>query len=291
MSFQIPEYSNRQKFQTGLAGIKRIFANPCDTPLTIYLELAAPAAGRLVIGLVSFGMTDLIRAYFRPRGLRGGRHMGRGRRGRRGGGGIPDSAELVAKLIPGYGAAKARVTTDGVKFLWRIDTVIQAGLFKLLIYNLFKDFIADSTTSILEFEAENCDVGGAALREGTGNGGAAVGEQGFIVQNSVYRRGLVTTSPGGFAWSAGIGQVVLANTIQVAPTAAGPSVIRMGIRYVKGGQTRTDWGEAVSVAPGDRRAAFAVTTLNGPTSCSFILDRQTAQAGTGVEASAFCGVF
>jgi hypothetical protein len=268
----------------GLRAIRRIVANPCDTPFTVYLELGKEPAKNLIIGLLSFGMADLIRAYFRPRGLRSGRHMGRGRKGRRRGGGIPDSAELVAKLIPGYGAAKGRRVGDGVKFLWIIDTKVQAGLYYLLIYNLTKDFLSDWGTNIIEFEAENCDKQSAYLAYGPG-GANFPGGGGLFFNNTQYVRGPATTGLNSYnPGFNGVTQAVVTNTVRSPPTALSTFNIRLGLTV--GGQT--DWGGWVAVPPGKTVSMVHARTYNGAQTVSTSFEATGVGTIQAVSGEFFC---
>src|SRR3546814_4056708 len=54
--------------------IVNFIINSCSYPIVVYVETAKPAVGNLVLSLLAFGMDDIIRGYFKPKGLQSGRH-------------------------------------------------------------------------------------------------------------------------------------------------------------------------------------------------------------------------
>jgi hypothetical protein len=267
-------YNDRENLRRGFLVVRRIWANPCDTPLIVFAELAAPAAGRLVIGLLAFGMLDLVRAYFRPKGLRSGRHLGRGRKGRRRGGGIPDTPELVAKLLPGYQTAKNAQWSDGTKYLWIIDTRIQAFLYYVLIFNLGKDFIAESATSIIKFEAKNCDQTASAYVSGPGNGQAGPEPQGIIMGTTEYQRGAISVGQASIGVNAGVADAVLANRVKCPVTSPIGGRIRVGIAWPTGTLDRVKWGSWRYYVPGRTVTCMASRTEYGAGSFVWYVQRE-----------------
>lgn len=137
--------------------------HPCQAPWQVYVELALIPAGKAILQLVEPSLLDIVRAYFRPKGLRKGRHGRHGRRrGRRGG--IPDTSELIGHHLPGYNATSMRHVSDGVKFLWLVDGVIQRVFWYWLIADVTLDFFYNWTSAIQKSEyCKYQDQGGAAI--------------------------------------------------------------------------------------------------------------------------------
>lgn len=161
--------------------ILRYIEDPCEgAPWLLYLELALPPLGTALLTWFSFGLDDIIRGYFRPRGLRTGRH---GRGGRRGGkprgrlgraiSRIPglgdDVGNFIGNRLPGATEAKGRHVSQGVKQLWIVDNFLQRALFWWLVADLVTDFLYD-WTSLLQ-QSEYCKRTHAATLYATGTGG------------------------------------------------------------------------------------------------------------------------
>jgi len=142
----------------GFNGIVYLLENRCEDPWTVYLELAFPALGKAIITLLSFGMDDVIRGYFRPsKGLRGLRHGRKGRKGGRPRGGIPEIGEMIGEKLPGRETFKQRTVSQGVKYLWVIDGIIQRGLWYWLVFDILNTFFYDWASAIFESNAgEDC---------------------------------------------------------------------------------------------------------------------------------------
>lgn len=136
------------------------FEDDCVPPWTVYVETALPAAGEAVLQLVTPSLTDVIRAYFRPKGLRFGGHIRKIRR-RRGKRWLPeDTSELIGKHIPGYEEHRARRVTNGVKFMWEIDGVLQRLFWYWLVADVSLDFFYNWTSAIMRSDVCATDYAG-----------------------------------------------------------------------------------------------------------------------------------
>lgn len=130
--------------------------NGCDTDLILYFETGATATGKLIFSLLTFGLEDIVRGVFRPRGLRTKRHGRRGRKGQRGAAAIPELAETVAQGIPGQEHLPSRKITQGVKNYWRFDGFGQRLLYYFMIIDLVEDFWMDWYTAIIKSPDADC---------------------------------------------------------------------------------------------------------------------------------------
>lgn len=184
-------YNRTSNFKRGLLAVRRLVSNPCDRPFIVYAELLAQPTGVAIIQFFSFGMLDLIRSYFRPKIGRSGRKIRGGRRGRRGGGGIPEPSDVIAKRIPGYERYKNRRVSQGVKVLWRIDGVLQRFALWFLIADIVNTWTVSSASIIFQADQEDCDTAGAGYWEGENGGSPTIQWQGFGSMPTVYARNVV----------------------------------------------------------------------------------------------------
>lgn len=122
----------------------------CQAPWYIYIETLKPAALEAFIVLISFGWADVLRGALRPKGL--GRRTGKrkGRWNRR----LPQFPEVgntIGKALP-FGEQLEDFVKwgSGSRFLWRIDNLMQAGLFWWLVADVAEDFAFNWTSLLYE---------------------------------------------------------------------------------------------------------------------------------------------
>lgn len=142
----MPNYVEKKVDQ--VQSIVKFFEDPCQAPWSVYFELALAPAGHVVIELLSFGLDDVVRGYFRPKGL-----YRRGRTGRLASKlgkyfEIPEIGEMIGSHLPGAETIKARKISSGVRFLWLVDGVLQRILFWWMIADLLTDFLYEWTSAI-----------------------------------------------------------------------------------------------------------------------------------------------
>ena len=131
------------------------WSRPCDAPWYIYVETLKPALLTAFITLITFGWDDVARGYLRPRGL--GRRTGK-RKGkfRSKVPAFPELGEMIGEHLPGSDAAKGAKWSDGLKTMWRIDTIVQKFLFYWLVADVTID-LAYNFTSVL-YETRWCSA-------------------------------------------------------------------------------------------------------------------------------------
>ncbi len=169
--------------------VVRFLEDPCDAPWMVYIETAIPPAGRLLLAWFSFGLDDVLRGFFRPKGLRSGRH---GRRGRRGGvrpgrltrlaRNIPglgdDVGNFIGKRLPGAERARGRQVSQGVKSLWIIDNRLQRLLLWWFVADIVSTFLYEWASALQR--SEFCQKSMEETTIATGTGGAAAAIQGWV---------------------------------------------------------------------------------------------------------------
>ncbi len=120
----------------------------CDAPWYIYVETMKPAALAALITLLTFGMDDVFRGFFRPKGLAGrrtGKRKGKWARARPK---FPEVGEVLGSHIPGADEVKGKRWSALGKTLWRVDTVMQQALFWWMVIDVAEEF-AFAWTSLL----------------------------------------------------------------------------------------------------------------------------------------------
>jgi len=129
------------------------WSEPCEAPWYIYVQLAKPVALTAFLALLEFGWGDVARGYFRPKGL--GRRTGK-RKGKRNHRlpAFPEIGNTLGKQLPGADQASGLKWGACGRFLWRIDTALQAGLFGWLIADITSE--AAYNFSSLLYETRWC---------------------------------------------------------------------------------------------------------------------------------------
>ncbi len=145
---RLPEYIDDQLDKVNF--VIDSWSEPCEAPWYIYVETAKPALLCVFITLISFGWGDVLRGFLKPGDT--GKRRGRKHRPRkpwlrpR----FPEIGNLLGSMIPGSGEAKRANWSSASFFLWRIDDVLQAGLFWWLVADVTLDFAFDWTSLLYD---------------------------------------------------------------------------------------------------------------------------------------------
>lgn len=181
----------RPSFGDKVNGIVRFIEDPCEAPWIVYLELAKEPLKNAILTWFTFGLADVMRGAFRPKGVRGRRHgRGRGKGGARAGKigralsrvpGIGDDVgNFIGKRLPGAHGLNQRHVSQGVKNMWFIDGVLQRGLWWWLVIGMTTDFLYE-WTSLLQ-QSEFCKRTAQRGLYASGVTGGALAIQGWIAQ-------------------------------------------------------------------------------------------------------------
>jgi hypothetical protein len=122
--------------------------DPCAAPWTVYLELARAPAREALMSLMTFGLDDIFRGFFRPKGIYRRARTGRRRRGPRGVGLIPELGEMIGANLPGAEKMQGRAFGSATKFFWQLDGVLQRALFWWMVVDVATDFLYDWSSLI-----------------------------------------------------------------------------------------------------------------------------------------------
>ncbi|KKL76221.1 hypothetical protein LCGC14_2047060 [marine sediment metagenome] len=122
----------------------------CDAPWYIYVETLKPALLKAFITLITFGWDDVLRGYFRPRGLykrrtakRKGKWAHRLPR-------FPEIGNTLGHHLPGASEVKGTKWSTLGKTLWRIDGAMEQIRFYWLVASIVEDLAFDWTSLLYE---------------------------------------------------------------------------------------------------------------------------------------------
>lgn len=150
-----------QKLIKTANNVVRLVANPCDVPLTVYAKTALPAAGTAMLTYMSFGISDVLRGYARPKLAKGGKRYRKkqGRRVKVGGKWvylqIPEAGELIGKKLRGADFNPSRIAGAGESALWIMDGVAQRALWFLMVADIINDFAYEWTSSLIPYVCDD----------------------------------------------------------------------------------------------------------------------------------------
>lgn len=139
--------------------------NGCRTPFMLMIDCAQEPAGEAAMALLDFGFDDILRSFFRPKGLRSGRH-GRKRRGKKRFSGVPEISDMMASRIDGLEEFRGRSMQQGTKMLWIIDNWAQRAIWEVAIIDITATFLYKSMLGILKLKATHCAIPGRICCEG-----------------------------------------------------------------------------------------------------------------------------
>ncbi len=122
--------------------VVRMWMNPCDAPLVVYIETMWPAALEAAITAVDFGLADIARCVFRPWGLMK-TPGGRGRRKKR-----PKLIRRIMRKLPLLRLIQDRKIGRNLKWMWIFDTKLQYILLWMLIIDVVSEFLYRWTSGL-----------------------------------------------------------------------------------------------------------------------------------------------
>ncbi len=145
--------------------IAHFFEDPCHAPWTVYVELAAEAAGELALAFIEPTPADVLRFYVKPRGARSAGRFGGYIGGEETEEGIqllPDINEVVGTRLPFSEWIGESLVHDKLAFFWALDGILERLLWYYLLAEMAEDFLFNWTTLINRSEYCSIDMGGSA---------------------------------------------------------------------------------------------------------------------------------
>ena len=255
---------NTPSFIEKVGFIRKWWSIKCETPWIIYFETGGKALKNAMLTLLSFGMDDVLRGYFRPKDTRTGRH-GKKRRKRRKGGkeAMPELGEKIGQNLPGHEEIKGRKTSDGIKHLWEIDGKIQRALYYWMIADLVTDFAYDWLSGIMKDPASNCALLARGYAEASNvpiNGR----DQWIAIPHGITRYEKWPVDMNSQLISLGSGKFHIVHKANIFNDSFDPAVVQIAV--VQGGETWNFVGvsDRKEMGPFTKGDFIAEATLDGP---------------------------
>lgn len=237
--------------------------NFCDGPAYVYMEAARRPAFDLAIGLMSFGLGDVVRSLFKPKGLRSARHGRKGRKGGKRGVGLPEIPDLVADRIPAVQQLQARKIDDGLKYLWIVDEVFQRAAWTVGLWSMVNDFFYDSFLGVITDDAAQCDFKVTAMRQN-----AQIQKIGVLRWQALplpfvkYVRGPIGTTSGYF--NVGPGKWLVVMAADIVNLGATREDCQIRLRFDDASGTSYATHDLENLDPGFPRQQIVSDIRNGP---------------------------
>lgn len=128
----------------------------CDVPLTVYVQFAKAPTEEVVLALVLLDLKDIVKEFFRPAGLRSGRHGRKGSRGKRPNIDLLDPSEMFAKNVPGYAEYRGRPFGSPTFWAFEITDVIDRVAWSFFCLDAVTDIGYGTLLGIITFDTSVC---------------------------------------------------------------------------------------------------------------------------------------
>lgn len=160
--------------------IRFLIENPCGASPWIYLETLLPTIGLAVIDLLSFGLSDVLIGYARPKIRRGWNRFDRGKSTTRKGGRdglkrssrgfeIPEIGNEIGKHLPGSKFVQSLTDNKLGHLFWLPIDIAERGLYWWMVFDLIKDGIYNWSSEIYKAQC-TMGAGGPGFISGRGVG-------------------------------------------------------------------------------------------------------------------------
>lgn len=214
----IPKFIHQIQF------IKFYVFNACDAPFMLYMETARPITGEIAVALLQFDFVQFVKTLFKPKWLRRGGHTRFKGRNKKGRGGIPETADMLAELIDPDGDIRPRYYPAGVQVLVEFGEHLERAFWTVFLIEIIEGLFINTIIGVIESDKSNCgDVTKCLRTAGYGTvGGAgspfkAIGAGDLIYINQA-------SSPTGFSVRPLIGKCALVFSMGIVALNDGMSV-------------------------------------------------------------------
>lgn len=136
--------------------VKTYYVSGCSQSLALYAEYAVPIAKETVIALTTLSITDMVKEFFRPAGLRDSRHGRKGRRTRGPDGGIPDGNELVARKVRSAVAYPGLTYSTPAGIFYVVDDIDDRIANTVFMVELLNDVIYGTLFAVIDVDRTQC---------------------------------------------------------------------------------------------------------------------------------------
>ena len=137
------------------------FYNGCRTDRDVVIQLAQEPAGKVALSLLSFGWEDIVKSFWRPKGLRQHRH-GRKRKKKGRGGGLPQINDILAEALDPKNDLFEPLHDDGLRIWWELENTIERVSYTIMLWDLIETFAFEVILGILDTQATKCEIPGRA---------------------------------------------------------------------------------------------------------------------------------
>lgn len=141
-----------------------LFEWNCGGNVLTYVRLALPAAGELVMSMLSIEWDDVLRGFLKGAGIRSRSKMFGGIGKSKFSLEIPEIGEEIGQRLPLAGKLRGTRLGKGLKWIFKADAVIQRTLWYFVITDMVSEFLFDWSSNIIR--AEECRGGGVYVRGG-----------------------------------------------------------------------------------------------------------------------------
>lgn len=147
---KIPNFIDQIQFITYYIG------NPCDVPFMGYIETALPISGEIALTLLGIDLQTFLKRTFRPKWVRSGRHTRRGPRGRKGKGGIPEPAEVIADILDPDRSLAVNKWPMGTYMLLEAWEIVDRVFWTLFLFEMVDSLLINSIIGAIELKTTDC---------------------------------------------------------------------------------------------------------------------------------------
>lgn len=256
-----------QKYPTGAQKwqlLKNFTLFGCGPSWTVYFETLLPAVGAAILMLIDTSVPDVARAVFSPKHP-GFHHKRRGRKGKSGGPGLPQTEEIIGEIIGGEGLVDARRYSAGVQNVWRFDALAQEAGYYFLIADVFDEFYFEWISGIIARGASNCGQVHMTRSGGGDITGTASGEWVPIFLGTLISETGVLSHAGGVNLPAGTYNMILSGTVRNSGLYGAPGQFQVRF-YNESADGDYTYSNKVQLYPGETASLVAqavVTTDRG----------------------------
>lgn len=255
------------------------WADWCDAPASVYLEMLKPATMQLAINLICWDWDDIARWFFKPAGLRAGSHFrtkekkSRKRRS-------PTWDQRLKQIIPGMSDFGARRVPAGVATLWIIDGVIQRSINYYVMYHAIKEFVYDYTTMIYRTDyCQNSTLPAKSKATGdTTNLPAIAGWVDLAVNQNQSSHGDV--QPTQFGVLLGAGSFTVSAAVTWKSSTHGEGQVQHRLKIEQGAETFYVYSPPATLPLGGEVSTLIITKARDGAAITLQGDLQTGFANT-----------
>lgn len=149
---------------TKLNFIVGYFWQKCDVPWRLYVQFAQAPTNEAVLLLIGLDFKDMVKEFFRPAGLRSGRHGRKGNKSGKRNVGLLDPSQMFAEKVPGYEEYRGRPFGSPTFWMYEITDVIDRVAWSLACVDALTDIGYGTLLGIIQDDPQNCPLIGRMFR-------------------------------------------------------------------------------------------------------------------------------